>query len=90
MAEASAKRRPASRALFKRTLGPFKTSQTTFDAGEREIEVHSITPHGIWYRLRGMKGEFFITHKLALHRAEVIAAGVEGVSPREGSVRRKA
>jgi hypothetical protein len=78
-------RRPHARKI-KGRLGPFATECAAFDKGRtREIEIVSVTPHGITYRLKGQSAQYTIGHAAAFQRAVSVAAGVE-TGPRSGRI----
>lgn len=68
-------------------LGPFETSVTCFDRGERAVEIVRITPAAIVYRLRGLADEFSLPHGAAFLRAVSIRANID-TAPRSGAIRR--
>lgn len=64
-------------------LGPYLTSATSFERGkDRDVEIVTITPAAIVYRVKGSAERFLLPHGVAFLRAVSLAAGVS-TAPRE-------
>lgn len=72
---------------IKGMLGPYQTTATHFDAGERMVIIESITPAGITYKLKGRPEKYTIGHGAAFQRAVSITHNID-LSPREGRIKR--
>ncbi len=80
---------PAAPRKIKGNLGPYQTSCTTFERGQRQILIQRVTPAGIIYRLKGIATEYVLPHEIAFTRAVSIAADANTL-PRKGRIRRGA
>jgi hypothetical protein len=76
-AVAVAVKRPRARKLTK-PIGPYRTTATMFERGkDREVEISRITPHAIFYRIRGFAAEYSLPHAVGCLRAIALAAGAD-------------
>lgn len=80
---AAAKPKRPRATKIKTAIGPFQTSCSSFNRGQRDVEIVRITPHAIFYRHKGLHDEFALPHQVGLDKAMALAAGAK-TDPRTG------